>query len=414
MILSTYMPRSTVSLFKSLALVGFLGLGAFPVAAQNLFAPVARVNDTVVTEFEVQQRQRFMQILNAPDNTRELVIQALIDDRLRAKATSEVGIELTADGLKEGLSDFAARANLSTEEFVKALGQNGVEQETFRDFVSNTLVWRELIRARYIRNVSITEADIDKALGTSSAGSSIRVLVSEIIIPAPPQNVARVNALAERIAQTRSTNEFSSYARKYSATASRGAGGRLPWQNVENLPPALRGLILGLAPGEVTAPLSIPNAVALFQLRDIQETGKPAKRYAEIDYAAYYIAGGRSEAGLAKAAEVRARVDTCDDLYAVAKDQPKEALDREAKAPGQIARDFAIELSKLDPGESSTALTRNGGETLVFLMLCKRVAEENAEVDRDAVRSSLRQEQLQGYSNQLMNQLRADARIILK
>ena len=42
--------------------------------------------------------------------------------------------------------------------------------------------------------------------------------------------------------------------------------------------------------------------------------------------------------------------------------------------PADIPQDIAIELSKLDPGEVSTALTRSGGETLVFLMLCARNA----------------------------------------
>lgn len=401
-------------LFKSLALVAALGIGALPATAQNLFAPVAQVNNTVVTEYEVQQRLRFLQLLNAPDATREAVIEALIDDRLRTAATNAAGLEITEEGMREGMAEFATRANLSAEEFITALAQNGVERETFRDFIANTLTWRELIRARYVRNVSITERDIDAQLGAGSAGSSIRVLVSEIIIPAPPQNAANVNALAERIAQSRTPAEFSNFARQYSATASRGAGGRLPWQNVEDLPPALRGLILGLSPGEVTAPLSIPNAVALFQLRDIQETGKPAQRYASIEYAAYYIPGGRSEATLAQAAQLKNRVDTCDDLYGVAKGQPEDVLDRETKAPAELPNDFAIELSKLDTGEVSTTLTRNNGQTLVFLMMCKRVAEENAEVDRDAVRNALRQEQLQGYSNQLIAQLRADARISRK
>ena len=230
-------------LFKSLALVAALGIGALPATAQNLFAPVAQVNNTVVTEYEVQQRLRFLQLLNAPDATREAVIEALIDDRLRTAATNAAGLEITEEGMREGMAEFATRANLSAEEFITALGQNGVERETFRDFIANTLTWRELIRARYVRNVSITERDIDAQLGAGSAGSSIRVLVSEIIIPAPPQNAANVNALAERIAQSRTPSEFSNFARQYSATASRGAGGRLPWQNVEDLPPALRGLI---------------------------------------------------------------------------------------------------------------------------------------------------------------------------
>ncbi|MCZ4257711.1 peptidylprolyl isomerase [Sulfitobacter sp. G21635-S1] len=382
--------------------------------AQNLYAPVARVNDRIVTEFEVQQRQRFMQLLNAPGADRENVIDELINDRLHDEFAARFDLKLSDEAVQSGLSDFAARANLSVEEFTSALEQSGVSQQTFRDFVVTQLTWRDLIRARYGAQVNISDAEIDRELGRSGAGSGIRVLLSEIIIPAPPQEAARVNALADRIAQSKSEAEFSRYAQQYSATASRGRGGRMPWTPLEKLPPSLAPILLALAPGEVTSPLPIPNAVALFQLRGIEETGAPAKSYSEIEYAAYYIPGGRSEAALNEAARVRSEVDTCNDLYAVAQGQPESVLDRGAKKPAEIPQDIAIELAKLDPGESSTALTRAGGQTLVFLMLCKRTAEANAEVSREAVVSSLRQRKLQGYADQLTEQLRADARIIMK
>ncbi|MFC6586555.1 hypothetical protein ACFQDZ_04360 [Sulfitobacter pacificus] len=47
------------AVFRGLALAGAIVLGGQMAQAQNLFAPAARINDTVVTEFEVQQRQRF-------------------------------------------------------------------------------------------------------------------------------------------------------------------------------------------------------------------------------------------------------------------------------------------------------------------------------------------------------------------
>jgi peptidyl-prolyl cis-trans isomerase SurA len=413
------MSKLTLSLGATLkrcvgALVLLVTFTALPASAQNLFAPAVRVNDYVVTEFEVQQRQRFLQLLNAPGSDRESVLDSLIDDRLRANVLRQVGFVLPDSALQAGLAQFASRADLTTEEFTKALAQAGVDPETFRDFVAIQIGWRELIRARYGDRVNISDADVDRELGASQTGSGIRVLLSEIIIPAPPQNAARVGALADKISQTRSTAEFSSYARRYSATASRGRGGQLPWQPLEKLPASLAPILLGLAVGEVTAPLNIPNAVALFQLRGIEETGKPAKTYSEIEYAAYYIDGGRSEPALAEAARVRARVDVCDDLYGVAHGQPETVLDRGAKKPSDIPRDIAIELAKLDPGESSTALTRAGGQTLVFLMLCKRTAEANAEVDREAVINAIRQRQLSGYSQQLLEQERSNSRISRK
>lgn len=384
---------------------------ALPVAAQNLFAPVAKVDDSVITEFEVQQRVRFLQVLNASGATRQSAIDALIDDRLRLNATQDIGLTLTPEGLAEGLADFAGRANLSTEEFVKALEGAGVAGETFRDFVRVNLAWRELIRGRYGNRVQISEAEIDRAMAVTGSAGGIRVLISEIIIPAPPNEQAAAMARAEQAAASRSEAEFSSYARRYSATPSRNNGGRLNWVDLSTLPASLRGVLLGLTPGEVTDPLPIPNAVALFQLRDIEETDAPSPEYVAIEYAAYYMAGGRSPATLSLAEKLKSQVDVCDDLYGVAKGQPPEVLERDSKAPADIPQDIAYELAKLDPGEVSTALTRANGETLVFLMMCGRTAALNENASREDVALQLRQQRLSGYSDSLLEELRADARI---
>jgi peptidyl-prolyl cis-trans isomerase SurA len=399
----------------ALAAFGVIATLCGPVAAQNMFAPAATVNDTVVTEFEVQQRVLFLQILNARGASRKSAIESLINERLRGEAIRDAGLQLSDEGINGALEEFAGRANLTRAEFTTALARAGVAKETYRDFVINGIAWRDLIRARFGNRVSISEAEIDRALSSqSSGGSNIRVLVSEIIIPAPPPRAAQVAAIAEQIAESSSASEFSSYARKYSATATRGAGGRLPWQALSDLPPSLQPLILSLSPGEVTQPLNIPNAVALFQLRDIEESGKPAKTYSAIEYAAYYMAGGRSEATLQQAANLKAEVDVCDDLYAFAKGQPESVLDRETTTPEKLPRDFGIELSKMDEGEVSTTLTRSDGQALVFLMLCGRTATQNAEVSREDVASSIRQRRLSGFADSLLAELRSEARISIK
>ncbi|HBS50058.1 MAG TPA: peptidylprolyl isomerase, partial [Rhodobacteraceae bacterium] len=244
------------------------------------------------------------------------------------------------------------------------------------------------------------------------AAAGVRVLLSEIIIPVTPANAEEVAALSEDLSQIRNPEEFSQAAARYSATETRTRGGRIDWMALSELPQNLQPALLALSPGEVTAPLQLPNAVALFQLRDIQEIAAPTPRYSAIDYAAYYIPGGRSPEGLQQAAELKARVDTCDDLYGVAKGQPPQVLDRESVAPAQIPQDIALELAKLDPGEVSTALTRNNGQTLVFLMLCSRTSAQNAEATREQVANALTQRRLAAFAESELEQLQAEATIV--
>lgn len=386
---------------------------ALPVAgmAQNIFAPIVQVNEDVITGFELEQRQAFLQLISPARASEELALQELIDDALRRQALAQVGFTITEDEVLTGMSEFAGRGGLQTEEFVKLLASRGIAEETFREFVSVGIGWRDLIRARFGNRVEITEADIDRALSASTQAGSLRVLLSEIIIPAPPQEAAAVLARAEEIAQTTSFAEFSAAARRFSATASRERGGRLDWTPITNLPSALRPLLIALAPGEVTAPIPIPNAVALFQLRDIEETERSVPEYSAIEFARYYIPGGRSEAALAEARRVAQQVDVCDDLYGVALGQPEEVLARDTLAPEDIPQDIALELAKLDEDEVSTALVSADGSALVFLMMCGRTAASTAEVSRDAVAAQLRTERLSGFAESYLEQLRADARI---
>jgi len=414
----TVFSTRTAGWISRLALCTALALPvALPVAfsgtaqAQGLFSPVIKVNDKAITQFEINERVRFLGLLRAPGNHEELAREQLVEDRLKLGAAEAAGVFPQTEEILSGMEEFAGRANLSREEFVQAITQAGVSEQAFRDFVTAGLAWRQLVQARFAGTITISDTDVDRALSSTAASSNVRVLLSEIIMAAPPAQAQAVQDRAARISQITSTAAFSSEARRYSASPSRGRGGRLDWLPVTQLPPQLRPLVLGLAPGEVTDPIPLPNAVALFQLRDIEETDAPAPEFAEIDYAAYYIAGGRSEAALAEAQKVINRVDRCDDLYGIAKGQDPSVLDRGAKAPSDIPADIAIELAKLDPGEISTALTRANGQTLVVLMLCKRAPQLDQEVDRAQLTLGLQNARLESLSNAFLEQLRADARI---
>lgn len=382
-----------------------------PNFASAQFGPAITINDDVISEYEVTQRITMLRVFRTPGNLETLAREQLIEDRLKLAAMNRAGLSITDEGLRTAMADFAARANLELDQFITLLGQQGVSEETFRDFVLVNASWRDFIRSRFADRAQVSEAEIDQALGQANASSGIEVLLSEIIIPAPPPRAAQAIATAERISRLTSTSAFEAEARRVSALPSRTRGGRLDWLPITNYPGALRGLLLDLAPGEVTAPIPITNGVALFQMRGVREVPRAAAEPAAIEYAALYIAGGLSERGLREAARVDANVDTCDDLYGIARDLPPEQLERDVLPPSDIPQDVAMELAKLDPGETSYVLTRANGETLVFLMMCGRTPSLGDGQDRDAIRNQLRSQRLNTFADALIADLRAAATI---
>ncbi len=392
------------------ALVLTLNL-AVPASAQSdLFAPVARVNDRVITQYELNQRILFFQILNAPGDLRQEALERLVQERVQLDAAERLGVEVTPEALEAGLTEFAGRANLTSEQFLQAVAGGGVDAQTVRDFVRAGIAWRSVVQGRFGPRTQITESEIDRALALASNRSGVRVLLSEIFLPAnTPERQAAAQRRAAEISQITTIPAFAAAARRYSAAPSAGRGGRMEWIPLSNLPPAVASQVLALAPGQVSAPIPVPNAIALFQLRALEETGAPEAEAVSVEFARYFIPGGRTEATLAEARSIEARVDTCDDLYGVNLGQPEERLLRDTLPMAEIQGDVAMELAKLDEGEVSTALVSGDGQALVFLMLCGRTPAINVDVSREQVRANLRNQRLASYADGYLAELMADA-----
>lgn len=378
--------------------------------AQGQLSPAITVNDRVITQFELDQRKRLLDVFRTAGDLDAQARRGLIEDRLKQQEMDRFGLTLTDEALQTAMEEFAGRANLTLPQFLDILQQNNIARATLEDFVGVGILWRDFVRGRFSRSVTVSDADIERALARQGASpTELQVLLSEIIIAVTPENAARAQEVALRIAQLRSFDEFSLAASQASALPSRENGGRLDWLPITNYPPQLQQSLLDLDTGEVTAPIEIPNGIALFQKRGQREAQRASQGPVSIDYAAYYIAGGQSPEARAVAADVANRVDTCDDLYGVARNQPADMLDRLTLAPSDISADVAIELARLDPGEVSTNLTRDNGETLVFLMLCARNDAGAQTADREAVSGQIRSQRLTALADALVEDLRSAA-----
>lgn len=389
-------------------LLALLPAGFAAKAADGLFAPRVIVNNDPVSNFEVDQRVLFLEALNTPGDLEKLALESLIDDRLKLQAADAAEVVLGEEALRQGLTDFAGRANLSVEQFTQALADAGVEPETLRDFVAPNLVWREVVRQRFLPLTRITEGDIDRALDVTLQRGGVRVLLSEIIIPAPEGQEADALAQAQELrASIASPADFEAAAAQFSASPSAQFGGRIDWLDLGNLPPALREILIVLVPGQISPPIPIPNAVALFLMRGIEETGRGPDLPVALDYMQVLVAEGAGAE--AEGARLRNGATRCSDLYGLTEGFPDSQVIRTTQTTREVPRDIALELAKLDPGESSFVLRR--GAARVFLMLCSRniVPEADPAPTREQINEQLFSQSLARQADNFLSQLRAAA-----
>ncbi|MEM0946240.1 MAG: peptidylprolyl isomerase [Pseudomonadota bacterium] len=374
---------------------------------QSVFDPAIRVNDTLITRYDLAQRVELLAALGAAGDLSENARDRLIEERLQLQAAAEAEIEATEEAIEAGIDELAGRANVSREEFLAGLARRGVAEETLYDFVEAGILWRRVIRARIGNRASVSEEEVDRAVTLLGREGGVRVLLSEIILPA--RDAAETSASEERaaeIAQISSFDAFSDAARNFSVSQTRGVGGRLDWLPLTRLPPALRSELLTLPTGRISSPVRLPNAIALFQLRALEELPVSNPATVAIDYAEFRIPNGSQ----ADARRIAGEIDTCDDLYGTAFGLPADRLVRAERPVGEIPGDVRAALESLDENEVSTSVRR--GNVQLLLMLCGRTTAVSEEIDRAALRRALLNQRIESFSASFLSELRADALII--
>lgn len=407
-------PSSVVTRYAAvigLALMaGAMGLTAL--SAQTLLSPVRRVNDRVITAYDLDQRMRFMEALNAGGaDMRAEALQRLTEEAVQRDYAQRRNLRANRDEIREGMAEFASRAELSADELVSALGEVGVDRATFEGFVEAGLLWRRLVGQELPALVAVSDADVARARDTAAILGRQRVLLSEIFLPTDPQFAEPVAEIIGMIRAARSIEEFSEIAREFSLAGTREQGGRLPdWVALENLPGPIASQLRDARAGQIIGPLELGGAIAFFQLRAIESTRDiPADRV-QLSYRRLLLPGGRSEANLALVAQMRGQVDSCAGLGPFARGLPEAALVEREALMREIAPSDAVELARLDRGEISANTTE--GDNLVVLMLCARELQFDERPSDNRIRNMVFEQRLSAMADLRLQELVADAEIV--
>src|SRR6476469_9078701 len=202
------------------AMICLVGL-ACPAQAQTEQSIVVLVNDDPITLYDIEQRQRFLAVTTQEQPSPALKKKAtdmLIEERLQLQQGKKLGITPDEDDVNKVLVGMAKNNNMSPDQLATALGQMGVNIKTLRDRIRSQVVWQDVVRKKFRRNVSIGEADVDKAL--TDAGESgktkeettltLRQVKYEIPTDAAQAEIARQLAAIEAIrAKVQSCSNFS-------------------------------------------------------------------------------------------------------------------------------------------------------------------------------------------------------------
>ncbi len=377
---------------------------------RSAFETIARVNDGVITRFELEQRVLMLEALGTGGSTQEIALDNLINERLYAQAARQLGIQVTQEEIDLGMEEFAARGNVGKDELLEYLGENGVELESFRAFVDAGLKWRSVVQARFARKAAVQDEEIENSLNLGTSQTQLSLLISEIVLPFQQRGEVETRRLAEELSNSiRGGGGFASAASRYSASPTAADEGRVEWTSASKIAPRIRTQLLALDPGQVTPPIEFGEYIGIYQLRGVRTERVENPLPVSLNYVLVNLPPVSDP--LAEARDLIGKVDTCMDLRAVAEKYGEAAITENTVMASAAPAPIAGELAKLDRNEA-IAFTNSAGQRSV-VMLCNRIRELPDE-SRDGLRQALFNERISGFGDSYLQELKGQAFIELK
>jgi peptidyl-prolyl cis-trans isomerase SurA len=128
------------------------------------------VNDDPISDYDINQRERFLAITSQQQPNPALKKKAtdlLINERLQIQEGKKLGFTPDEDDVNKIVANMASKNNLSVDGLSTALGRAGVNIKTLKDRIRAQLVWQDVVRKKFRHEVQVGEVEVDRALSDS-------------------------------------------------------------------------------------------------------------------------------------------------------------------------------------------------------------------------------------------------------
>ena len=247
---------------------------------------IAIVDDDVVLKSELDER--IIEITAAaqpsgqplPEDREQFesdILEALIVENIQMQLANRVSIRYDDDTINRVLGNMARNSNLTFDEYVDALEENGVYLQT-REQVRKQMTMQELQRGMVNRRIKITEQEIDNFLNSEMGRELMAAdyFVDDLLIPFSAADTPETKAEKQRLAAdliSRIDDDFPLAAARAAArqnTAIEIGGAELGWRKAKQLPSLFADIVVEMEIGEIEGPIEAGNGLHIIQLVDKQ------------------------------------------------------------------------------------------------------------------------------------------------
>jgi peptidyl-prolyl cis-trans isomerase SurA len=184
-----------MTMHRTLAALSF-GLAMTLLGHAGAFAAGIRitVNNTPITDVQIQQRAKLLQLEHHAGNVTTAATDELINGILELQEAKRLGILVTDDQVDASVLAVARNLRVSSDKLAFILNQAGVGIDTLRDRIRSTLAWNAITANVITPRVSLSEADLtQQANAKADAANSFDYILKQVTFIGKSPRMADAN-----------------------------------------------------------------------------------------------------------------------------------------------------------------------------------------------------------------------------
>ena len=193
----------------------------------------------------------------------EQVTEKLIIEELQLQMADRAGVRISDAELNLTLSRLAANNQLSLEEFVVFVEENGDSYEDLREQMRREMRIQRIQRGRVNSSIDITEKEFESFLATDETLSALdpELLVRQILV----KNLSTANEVIELLDNG---SDFAEIAKEKSISSNAQSGGLLNWRKAVDMPELFEKALVDQSIGFISEPLESGSGYHILKLED--------------------------------------------------------------------------------------------------------------------------------------------------
>lgn len=250
----------------------------FPIANSFENRIVYRINNEIITSYDINNEFKFLKILNPKilNLDKEIIFEisknSIIKENIKKIELQKYfkNLDINDNYFENILKDNYLRLGFDAKiQFEDYLNQSGFSINDFRKKISIEALWNQLVYQKYNERIKVNEEEIKKKISEAMNESILSYNLSEIIFNL--ENKEKLEDKYKFIINEIKQKGFGSAAIIYSISQSSNISGELGWVNENSINLNILNEIKKLEIGNYTQPIIIPGGFLILKLNDFKQ-----------------------------------------------------------------------------------------------------------------------------------------------